>query len=153
MKHIVEWIRGDKPMRLISNRRSMLRRNPPGSATGKTSVITFLYGVEYQAAAYLLSIFSLRLFFANMGVGKSVFIVNESLFRYSLLTVVLGALTNVGLNYFLIPLYGAVGAITGSMFSFAVSIFIVDLCFKKTRNNQRLMFEGIFTFWKLQNAS
>lgn len=116
-------------------------------------VITFLYGVEYQAAGYLLSLFSLRLFFANMGVGKSVFIVNESLFRYSLLTVVLGALTNVSLNYFLIPLYGAVGAITGSMVSFAVSIFIVDLFFKKTRHNQRLMFEGIFTFWKLQNAS
>jgi O-antigen/teichoic acid export membrane protein len=116
-------------------------------------VITFLYGIEYQAAGYLLSLFALRLFFANMGVGKSVFIVNESLFKYSLLTVILGALTNVALNYFLIPLYGPTGAVAGSMISFSVSIFLVDTFFQKTRENQKLMFQGIFSFWKLKNAT
>ena len=116
-------------------------------------VITFLYGVEYQAAGYLLSLFALRLFFANMGVGKSVFIVNESLFKYSLITVILGAVTNVTLNYFLIPLYGPTGALAGSMISFGVSIFLVDTFFQKTRENQKLMFQGIFSFWKLRNAA
>ena len=116
-------------------------------------VITFLYGVEYQAAGYLLSLFALRLFFANMGVGKSVFIVNESLFKYSLITVILGAFTNVSLNYFLIPLYGPEGAIAGSLISFGVSVFLVDTFFQKTRENQRLMFQGIFSFWKLRNAA
>lgn len=117
------------------------------------AVVTFLYGAEYQAAGYLLSLFALRLFFANMGVGKSVFIVNESLFKYSLLTVILGALTNVSLNYFLIPLYGPTGAIAGSLISFSVSIFLVDTFFQKTRDNQKLMFQGIFSFWKLKNAA
>jgi O-antigen/teichoic acid export membrane protein len=115
-------------------------------------IITLLYGIEYQAAGYLLSLFALRLFFANMGVGKSVFIVNESLFKYSLLTVILGALTNIILNYFLIPLHGAPGAIAGSMISFAVSIFLVDMFFEKTRENQKLMFQGILSFWKLKNV-
>jgi O-antigen/teichoic acid export membrane protein len=114
-------------------------------------VIVVLYGGEYQAAGYLLSLFALRLFFSNMGVGKSVFIVNESLFRYSLLTVIVGATANIALNYFLIPLYGPKGAIVASMISFTISIFLVDTFFERTRLNQKLMFQGIFSFWKLKN--
>ena len=115
-------------------------------------VVSILYGKEYQPAGYLLSLFALRLFFSNMGVGKSAFIVNESLFRYSLLTVVIGAISNITFNYFLIPPYESVGAIIASILSFIVSIFIVDLFFEKTRQNQKLMFKGIFTFWKLKDV-
>jgi O-antigen/teichoic acid export membrane protein len=115
-------------------------------------IIKLLYGYEYQAAGYLLSLFALRLFFSNMGVGKSVFIINESLFKYSLLTVVIGAIVNIGLNYLFIPMYGTVGSIIASMVSFTASIFLVDLFFEKTRLNQRLMFQGIFSFWKLKEV-
>lgn len=116
-------------------------------------LVAFLYGSEYEAAGYLLSLFALRLLFSNMGVGKSVFIVNESLFKYSLVTVIIGAIANVCLNYFLIPLHGSTGAITASMISFAVSIFLVDFFFEKTRQNQRWMFQGMLSFWKLKNAA
>jgi len=116
-------------------------------------LIVKLYGIEYQAAGYLLSLFALRLFFSNMGVGKSVFIVNESLFKYSLLTVVIGALSNITLNYFLIPRFASVGSIMASLISFTISIFLVDLFFKRTRENQRLMFKGIFTFWNLKEIN
>ncbi len=116
-------------------------------------VIVLLYGKEFEAAGYLLSLFSLRLFFSNMGVGKSIFIVNESLFKYSLLTVIVGAVANVAFNYLLIPLYGPQGAIGASMLSFIVSIFLLDICFEKTRFNQKLMLQGIFSFWKLNNVA
>lgn len=115
-------------------------------------VITILYGWEYQAAGYLLSLFALRLFFSNMGVGKSVFIINESLFKYSLITVIIGATVNISLNYLFIPMYGAVGSVVASMISFTASIFLVDLFFDKTRQNLRLMFRGIFSFWKLKEV-
>ena len=113
--------------------------------------IVLLYGGEFSAAGYLLSLFSLRLFFSNMGVGKSVFIVNESLFKYSLLTVIVGAVANISLNYLLIPLYGSRGAVTASMLSFTISIFILDMFFEKTRFNQKLMLQGISSFWKLNH--
>lgn len=115
-------------------------------------VITLLYGTEYQPAGYLLSLFALRLFFSNMGVGKSIFIVNESLFKYSLLTVVVGAIANITFNYFLIPLYASAGSIVASMLSFVVSIFLIDLFFERTRQNQVLMWKGIFSFWKLKEV-
>jgi O-antigen/teichoic acid export membrane protein len=116
------------------------------------TVIVVLYGAEYQPAGYLLSLFALRLFFSNMGVGKSVFVMNEGLFKYSLLTVVLGAIANIGLNYVLIPLYGPVGSVVASMLSFTVSIFLVDLFFRKARQNQRLMIRGMLSFWKWNNV-
>lgn len=116
-------------------------------------VIVLLYGSEFEAAGYLLSLFSLRLFFSNMGVGKSVFIVNESLFKYSLLTVITGAMANISLNYLLIPLYGPRGAVIASMLSFTISIFLLDSFFERTRFNQKLMLQGIFSFWKLNNVS
>jgi O-antigen/teichoic acid export membrane protein len=116
------------------------------------TVITFLYGAEYQPAGYLLSLFALRLFFSNMGVGKSIFIVNESLFKYSLLTVVLGAIANIGFNYLLIPRYESTGSIIASMLSFVVSIFMVDLFFERTRLNQKLMLTGMLSFWKLKEV-
>jgi O-antigen/teichoic acid export membrane protein len=115
-------------------------------------VIVILYGTEFEAAGYLLSLFSLRLFFSNMGVGKSAFIVNESLFKYSLLTVIVGAIANISLNYYLIPIYGPRGAIIASMLSFIVSIFLIDMFFERTRFNQRLMIHGIFSFWKLNDV-
>ena len=115
-------------------------------------VISWLYGAEYQAAGFLLSLFALRLFFSNMGVGKSIYIVNESMFTYSLFTVVIGATTNIGLNWFLIPRYGTVGAIVASMISFTISIFIVDLFFRKAFRNLKLMIRGILSFWKLKEA-
>ncbi len=59
---------------------------------------------------------------------------------------------NIALNYFLIPIYGAVGAVMSSMLSFVVSIFVVDFFYAKTRENQKLMFKGMATFWKLKDV-
>jgi O-antigen/teichoic acid export membrane protein len=114
--------------------------------------IVFLYGEEYRAAGFLLSLFALRLFFTNMGVSKSAFIINESLFKFSLLTSTIGAIVNIGANYFLIPLYGSIGAVISSTLSFSISIFVIDLFFVRMKYNQKIMFRGIFSFWKLKEA-
>ncbi len=115
-------------------------------------IMVFLYGEEYRASGYLLSLFAIRLFFTNMGVGKASFITNESLFKYSLLTGVVGAVMNVAINYFLIPQYKAEGAIWATIISFTVSIFLMDLLFKSTRQNLKWMMHGIVTFWKLDRV-
>ncbi|ELR68502.1 hypothetical protein C900_00336 [Fulvivirga imtechensis AK7] len=116
-------------------------------------IIVFLYGAEYQAAGVLLSLFAIRLFFTNMGVGKSVFIVNESLFKYSLVATIIGASINIAVNYWLIPIYASTGAIIATIVSFTISIFVLDLFFADTRRNQKLIFKGIFSFWKLNHVT
>ena len=111
--------------------------------------IPFFFGETYTEAGVLLSLFAVRLFFTNMGVAKSSFITNESLFKYSLVTAVVGAGVNIALNYVLIPRWESRGAIVATIVSFAISIFLVDLCYKATRPNLKLMVQGIGTFWKL----
>ena len=115
-------------------------------------IIVLLYGIEYQPAGILLSLFAVRLFFTNMGVGKSLFILNESLFKYSLVTVAIGAIVNISLNFILIPILASIGSIIASVVSFTITIFVIDLFLPKTRTNQKLIFKGIFSFWKLKEV-
>jgi O-antigen/teichoic acid export membrane protein len=112
-----------------------------------------LYGEEFRPAGYLLSLFAIRLLFTNMGVAKASFITNESLFKYSLLTAVVGAAINIGMNYFLIPPFKAIGAIWATIGSFTVSIFLMDLLFAGTRRNLGWMVKGMFSFWRIHKVS
>lgn len=115
--------------------------------------MVLLFGEEFRMAGYLLSLFAIRLFFTNMGVAKSSFITNESMFKYSLVTAVVGASLNIAMNYLLIPTYQSIGAIWAMIGSFFVSIFLVDLFFKEARPNFGWMMKGIFTFWRVRNVN
>lgn len=115
-------------------------------------MIVLLYGEEFRPAGYLLGLFAIRLFFTNMGVAKASFITNESLFKYSLFTALVGAALNITMNYFLIPPLKAIGAIWATIGSFLVSIFLLDLLFRDTRANFGWMMKGIATFWRIHRA-
>lgn len=116
-------------------------------------LIVLFFGEEYAPAGYLLSLFAIRLFFTNMGTAKGSFIVNESLFKYSLITAVVGACTNIGVNWLLIPEHASIGAIWATIISFLVHIFLLDLFVPRMRENLWLMVKGIFTFWRLHRAT
>jgi O-antigen/teichoic acid export membrane protein len=116
-------------------------------------VITFLYGVEYQAAGVLFSLFSIRLLFTNLGTAKSLYVVNESLFKNSLLNAIVGAITNITVNFFLIPIYGSIGALIATVVSFSVSVFGVDMFFPKTRLNNKLLLKAVTSFWKINKIT
>lgn len=113
-------------------------------------IVVLLYGPEYRQAGVLLSLFAVRLFFTNFGVAKSLFITNENLFRYALITSCSGAVLNVTLNYLLIPRYASVGAIWAMIVSFAVTTFIMDIFFARTRFNLALIGRALATPWQLR---
>lgn len=113
-------------------------------------MVVMVYGVEYRAAGVLLSLFAIRLFFANLGVAKGLFIANENLFRYALVTAVIGSVANVALNYILIPKFASVGAIWAMIVSFFITTFFIDLFYVDVRKNLKVMVKGILTPWKLK---
>lgn len=112
-------------------------------------IVVIIFGNDYRAAGVLLSLFAVRLFFTNMGVAKSLFITNENLFRYSLISAILGAVINIVLNYLLIPKYASIGAIWAMIISFFFTTFIFDLFYKGVRQNLKLMTIAVFTPWKI----
>ena len=108
-------------------------------------IVLFIFGNEYKRAAFLLSLMSIRLFFTNFGVAKSLFITNENLFKYSLVTAVIGAVFNIAGNYFLIPKYQSEGAIIATIISFSITTFGIDIFYSSTRVNLKLMLHAICT--------
>jgi O-antigen/teichoic acid export membrane protein len=109
---------------------------------------TMLFGHAYWGAAALLPWLAFRLFFTNFGIARSLFIVNEGLFRFSLLTSLAGAAMNIVLNFFFIPAWGARGAIAASFASFAVTTFALDYLQPKMRANLRLMISSVLLPWR-----
>ena len=112
-------------------------------------IIEVLFGKEFIPAGILLSLMSIRLFFANMGTARGTFIVTEKLFKFSLLAMVTGTIVNICANYILIPINGAYGSIIATIISFTLSTFMIDLFIKKGRWNLKIIFNSIFSFYKL----
>jgi O-antigen/teichoic acid export membrane protein len=114
-------------------------------------IVILLFGDAYSEAGILLQLLMVRLFFSNFGVARSVFITNEKLFRYAMLTAVAGTVVNVSANWILIPEYGSKGAIVATIISFAVTTFVIDFFYVKTRKNTISMFKGMLNFWNFRN--
>lgn len=113
-------------------------------------IVSLLFGKQYQAAGVILEVMVFRLFFANFGVARGVFINAENLFKYSLLTLSCGTFINVLVNYLLIPSYASVGAVVATIISFFVTIFLIDAFYARTAWNLRLMLKAVLTAYKVQ---
>jgi O-antigen/teichoic acid export membrane protein len=81
-------------------------------------VIRNLYGAEYGKAGPMLAVLIWSILFTNLGVARSTFLTAMNWTRVHFLTVALGALINVVLNYILIPPYGGMGAVIASCFAY-----------------------------------
>ncbi len=107
-----------------------------------------LYGASYAGAAALIPWLALRLFFTNYGVARTIFLTNEGLFRFALVTSVAGAVLNLALNLVLVPHWGARGAIAASLASFALTIFGLEFFEARARKNLLLMLRAIALPWR-----
>lgn len=109
-------------------------------------IVVFLYGEAYAPAGALLSLMVLRLFFANYGVARGSYLMTENLIKYSMMTMMLGAVVNVVSNMVLIPLYQSKGAIVASFISFFATTFAVDFIYYRTRHNFFMMLKSMSPF-------
>lgn len=107
-------------------------------------MVVFLYGIEYEQAGLLMGLMSIRLVFVNYGVAKTLYITNNQLFKYFLLTGIVGAGLNIVLNVILIPPYASVGAVWASIISLFVSILLIDLFNPHTRANFKCMMNSMY---------
>ena len=96
-------------------------------------VIHWLYGEEYASANEVLLIHIWAGLFVALGVARSKWIVAESLQIYTLYYAGVGMLTNIVLNYFLIPSMGIKGAAVATLIAQITVALFLPCYFRKTR--------------------
>lgn len=106
-------------------------------------VVVLLYGKAYLPAVSPLRVVTWYTAFSYLGVARNAWIVCENKQKYLKYIYVLSALSNIVLNYFFIPAFGATGAALASLITQVLTTLIVPLFFKGIRYNSVLMLEGI----------
>ena len=94
---------------------------------------TLLLGTEYSRVGKILTVHILASVFVFLGVGESLWTVNESLEKLSMYRTLAGAIVNVVLNVILIPRYGALGTAWATLAAYAVATTIGNFFHPDTR--------------------
>jgi O-antigen/teichoic acid export membrane protein len=98
-----------------------------------TPLVVLLFGAPYAASGTVLAIHIWASVFVFLGVASSKWFLAENRQLLSLQRTVLGAIANVGLNLWLIPFYGPVGAAIATVGSYAIAAFLSDVLNRETR--------------------
>ena len=96
-------------------------------------IILFLYGSDYSPAARILGVYVWAQFGANLGVARSSFLTIKGILKYSLYLGIIGAFLSIGLNYFLIPQYQAMGATVATLITYLVVIVLANFFIRDLR--------------------
>ncbi len=104
-----------------------------------------LFGQMYLESVLTTTILSFSLIFVFFGVINEHWYIKKNLQKYYALNVFLGAITNVILNYFLIPVYGISGAAYSTILTYLFIIFLFDVLNKKTRDLLIIKYKSIIS--------
>lgn len=108
-------------------------------------IVSFFLGENYSRSAPILSIhiWAGVFIFMRSVFSKWILMENDRLI-FSIITQGVGALANIILNYWLIPLYGGIGAAFATLISYSLASYFVLLIFPKTRPIFWMMTKSFF---------
>jgi len=106
-------------------------------------LIEILYGAAYSKAGSLLAILIWSLLFTNLGGAREVFLLSKNWTRTYLGCMMAGGVVNIGLNYLLIPVYGAMGAVIATCFSYWLAVHGICFIIKPLRKTGWMMTRAI----------
>ncbi|BCD98324.1 flippase [Marinagarivorans cellulosilyticus] len=88
-------------------------------------IVLLLYGVEYIGSSAVLTVYALTTVFVYLGIANGRWLVAQGMERFALFRTGIGLVINIGLNTFLIPLWGIKGAAIATLVSqFFASYFV-----------------------------
>ena len=97
-------------------------------------VIQVLFGSDFKEAATVLKIYIWGFVFVSLGVASSHWLVAENLEKHALLRSFLGAILNISLNLYLIPIYGITGAAYATLIT---QLFVSYIFFGFSKNTRQ----------------
>lgn len=108
-------------------------------------LITLTFGEDYAAAAQVLQVHIWASIFVFLGVAGSRWLIVEKLAIQSMYRTIVGACCNIGLNLFLIPKYGIVGAAYSTLISQFIASIGINIFNPKTRSCFFLQIKSILS--------
>ncbi|MEO8795967.1 MAG: flippase, partial [Daejeonella sp.] len=112
-------------------------------------IISILYGKDFEGAGLILSIHIWSGVFVFLGSASSQYLLAEAYTVISLKRTAIGALVNILLNLWLIPIYGGVGSAIATLIAYFVAAFSI-LLFKQTRQQGIMMLKSLFLISLIQ---
>lgn len=97
------------------------------------TIIHVLFGAEYADAGPVLAVLVWAGVWVAMGLARSQVLVAENLAHLSMWSTLAGAVTNVALNFVLIPQMGALGCAVATLVAQVMAAQITTLFFHQTR--------------------
>lgn len=107
-------------------------------------IIAFMYGDAYATAAPVLTVYVVSGIFVMLGHTREYWVTVENITRFSMYSTVVGAVINVVLNFFLIPIYGFLGAAYATLMSLVMAGYLVNAFHGKTRRIFWLQTKSLF---------
>jgi PST family polysaccharide transporter len=107
-------------------------------------VVDTLFSEEFNGVYQILAVSIFSLLFVGMGVIRNSFLLIKNLTVYTLYFTSSGAIINLIMNYYLIPLYGGLGAAISTVVSYAFSAFVSTFFVKELRPLGMLMIRSVF---------
>lgn len=98
-----------------------------------STIVKLLFSSSYLKTASLLPVLIWTVLFTNLGAARNVFMLTKNWLRVNMVSIFLGGIVNIILNYFLIPVYGAMGAIIASLLSYWFAVHGTCFIFKPLR--------------------
>lgn len=105
-------------------------------------LIHLIYQDRFAGAGPMLAIHIWSGVFVFLGIASSQYLLSEGYNKISFIRTGIGAVVNIGLNLWLIPLYGGVGASVATAIAYFVSVFSI-LLFPHTRRQGWVMLESL----------
>lgn len=106
-------------------------------------IIYVLYGNDFAGSIPVLRVLTPYFVFSIMGTVRNVWILAEEKQKYLWVINLSGALLNIVLNAFAVPLWGAFGAAFASLLTQCFANFVLGFILKPLRPANRLMLKGL----------
>jgi O-antigen/teichoic acid export membrane protein len=104
-------------------------------------IVAILYGSQYTQASSVLSILAFAIIFNAIGIIITKVLYIEHYERKYLYRSILGVFVNIGLNFYLIPLYGSQGAAISTLITLFIIYYIYDILDKDLHKFYYLKFQ------------
>lgn len=101
-------------------------------------IIRWAYGSAFAAAGPILAVHIWSSIFVFLGVARGQWLVNERHQGFYLASTTAGAVVNVGLNFWLIPRWGGLGAAYATLISYALAAWLASYVHPAVRITARL---------------